>query len=92
MRDDAVGRQGIPFGGCAIVWRRNVAVAVNQIHTVCNRVCAVTIAAPTMKLVFMSVYMPVDDNTNQSRMEFQTVLNEIKSIINFYDDHKFFLW
>ena len=66
MKDCDVGRQGRPYRGCLIVYKRNIAFRVNQIATTSSRVCAATLIKDNVKILILSVYMPVDDNSNAS--------------------------
>ena len=70
--------QGRPYGGCAILWKRNLDCVCVPIKFTSNRVCAVSITMNNVTLLIVNVYMPCDSLsvTEQSR-EFQNILDEI---------------
>ena len=69
---------GRPYGGTAIVWRRNLKYDVNIIKTCSNRLCAVKIDIDGVKLLVFTVYMPVDNGSNIHA--YQDVLAEVAAI------------
>ena len=86
MNDCDVGRQGRPHGGCLIIYKRNIAFTVNQITTTSSRLCAATFVNDSCKLLILSVYMPIDDNSNSSALEYGYILNEIYGLLEIYND------
>ena len=88
MCETEVGRQGRPYGGCMIIWKRSLTVPVYQINTLCNRVCAATINSDTINLLIINVYMPVDDGSLNSFNIFNDVINEINRLTQQYNDFK----
>ena len=77
MADDDVGRVGRPYGGCAIVWHGDLALSCRPVPTTSKRVCAVTAEAPGRAMLWLTVYMPVNDNTNTSYNNYGEVLAEV---------------
>ena len=60
MDEANIGRVGRPYGGCAIVWNKKLALAFAPIVTSSPRVCAVTVTSQNINLIVISVYMPTD--------------------------------
>ena len=83
MDEADIGRVGRPFGGCAIVWHRDLALTVTPVVTNSPRICAVIITSGHTSILVMSLYMPTDDDINF--VAYGEVLHEISSIINTYD-------
>ena len=84
-----ISRLGRPFGGCLIMWNKSLKVNVKSIPTTSNRICALEINNKKgIKLIIISIYMPVNDNSATSILTFGDTLSEVSSIINTYDEHK----
>ena len=49
---------GIPFGGCAIIWRQSLDAGVTPIVTVFKRVYAVKIQISEHRILLFNVYVP----------------------------------
>ena len=81
--DPAALRRGRDYGGTAVVWRSELSLKVTPLDTASPRLCAVTMESGTVKLLVMSVYMPVDEAQNQN--EFNDVIDDINSILNEYE-------
>ena len=80
-----VHRQGRPFGGCAVLWKKNLALAINPINTTSPRICAVEIKSEQIKLILITVYMPNDNDLNNNIDLYGDVLSEISSVICNYE-------
>ena len=91
MDDSDVGRVGRPYGGCAILWHRELAIAFRPINTTSPRICAVSAKAKDVNVVLINVYMPIDDNTDVNFDTFGDVLAELSTIINVYEGYDFIL-
>ena len=87
MRDDDVGRMGRPYGGCAIVWHSSLALTCRPVATTSPRLCAVTAEGAGRSMLWVSVYMPNDDNTHSSYEIYGDVLSELSGIIQTYEDY-----
>ena len=83
MDEADIGRVGRPFGGCAIVWHRDLALTVTPVVTTSPRICAVIITSGHTSILVMSLYMPTDDDNNF--VAYGEVLHEVSSIISTYD-------
>jgi len=66
---------GRPYGGCAIVWRKDIKAVFSVVKTVCRRVCSVLIDN-IQKLLCPNVYMPYADN-DVAEAEFNNINNNI---------------
>ena len=86
MSDDDVGRLGRPFGGCAIVWNKNLPIHVTPILTSSNRLCAISITTPQNSFLIFSIYMPVHNGSQVTCNEFRDVLIEVSSLVRAHDD------
>ena len=58
---------------------------VTPVDTASPRLCAVLIETDSMKLLVMSIYMPVDEHIND--IEYDDILNDVNSIYMQYDDY-----
>ena len=88
MSDTDVGRVGRPYGGCAIVWHNSLALSCRPVATSSKRLCAVTAEAQGRAMLWVCVYMPVDDNSNASYAEYGDVLAEMSALLAQHDDHQ----
>ena len=88
MKDDDIDRQGRAFGGCAIIWKRSMTSPILPVETLTSRVCAVALKNNNDNFLFLSVYMPVDNNTLSSVNEFNVVLVEISRLLKEYEGFK----
>ena len=86
MNSNKIASAGRPFGGLMILYKRSLALPISQINTNSTRICAATIVKDSCKILLMSIYMPCDDNTNDSASQYLDVLSEITAILNIYDD------
>ena len=89
MDSSDVIRTGRPYGGCAILWHGNLALSIIPIETRSERICAVLIKSENVSLVLCNVYMPGDNNTQESFGIFGDVLFEILTIFDLYRGHDF---
>ena len=71
---------GRPFGGCAILWRKELCADVRVIDTGSRRVCAITCISDSYKLLFINVYMPFE-NGDANIEEFCLQLSVIENIL-----------
>ena len=86
MDESDVGRVGRPYGGCAVVWHRDLALSLHPIATRSPRICAVSTNSGTSKILIVSVYMPTDDNTDSNYEIYGDVLYELASLVAIHDD------
>ena len=54
--------KGRPYGGCAILWKRDVCVKVTAVPTNSLCICAARVDIDDVNLLFINVYMPYEDN------------------------------
>ena len=85
MDEAEIGRKGRPFGGCAVLWHKNLALTITSISTTSNRICAVNVKYEQIRFILITVYMPNDDNSDSSYSMYGDVLSEISSIIRDYE-------
>ena len=85
MDETVLGRKGRPFGGCSILWHKNLSLSVSPITTTSNRICAVEFKSDKTKLMLINVYMPNDDNSDTNYDIYGDVLSQISSIICDYE-------
>lgn len=72
--------RGRPFGGVAILWRKNVFSAVTAVPCASDRIVAVKVSVAECSFLVFSVYMPTDDQAHL--VEFTHCLSEINAIID----------
>jgi hypothetical protein len=72
---------GRPYGGCAILWRSNLAATINVISTNSKRVCAIRVSTDTIRLLIINVYMPYE-NAGDSTTIFIDQLSVIAGVID----------
>ena len=75
--------QGRPFGGCAILWRKELRTDVRVIDTGSRRVCAISCISDCYKLLFINVYMPFEDGDDNIE-EFYSQLSVIENILELH--------
>ena len=78
-------RQGRGYGGTAVVWHNNLKAKVTPLTTSSPRICALLFESTDMRLLVMSVYMPIDENVYMH--EFNDILDDINSLYAQYDDY-----
>ena len=85
---------GRPHGGCAIMWKSNLACDVVPINACSKRLCCVKLVLQpsNVSVLLCSVYMPCDTQYNQANLnEFNEVLEEMSFLAIAYDsDHLVF--
>ena len=86
MDESKVRRVGRPYGGCAILWHRNLALTITPVKSMSARICSVQVKSNLFSLVIINVYMPCDDNKDNNVCMYGDVLSEISSIISLYED------
>ena len=71
---------GRPFGGCAIVWRKNLDAHMTVVDTGSRRLCALRLCSNSAKFLLVNVYMPYEDvSHNATRTEeFISLLSAIE--------------
>ena len=85
MDEAEIGRKGRPFGGCAVIWHKNLALSVTPINTNSSRICAVNVKYEQFQFMLITVYMPNDDNSVSSYDIYGDILAEMSSIICDYE-------
>ena len=72
-----------PYGGCAILWRRDIRANVQTVTTDRRRVAALRVGI--VKLLFVNVYLPYEDSeANLDDCNFQ--LSVVNSVIKQHQD------
>ncbi|XP_061729061.1 uncharacterized protein LOC133533986 [Cydia pomonella] len=71
---------GRPYGGVAILWRKNVFQCASVIRTVSTRIVAVKLGLQDRSILVFSVYMPV--NATDNLPIFTKCLSEIHAILD----------
>ena len=75
MDEANVSRMGRPYGGVAILWNKGLKLAFVPIVTNSLRLCAVNVKTNTFNIILINVYMPVDDNLEDSFNEYGDILS-----------------
>jgi len=76
---------GRPYGGCAILWRKNLSLTATSVVTTSRRICAVLFKGIGISFVCLCVYMPYESDSS-SVDEFQFQLSTVDTIISQYPD------
>ena len=71
---------GRPYGGCAILWRRNLNARISYIDSGSRRVCAVRCSFDFGSLLLINAYMPYEQG-DMSSAEFSLQLSTIDYLI-----------
>ena len=82
---------GRPYGGAATIWDKNINKYIQNIDIESKRVAAVLFTNATVKLLFITVYMPCDTGVcdiNRAAEDFYDVLTEISRIVQMYDEYE----
>ena len=74
--------EGRPYGGCGIIWRRNLNFRVLPISTSSSRLCCSVLELNSIKILAACAYMPCDCSFNNSSNidEFCSVLEELSRV------------
>ena len=86
MDDADVSRVGRPYGGVSILWKKELKLTFVPIETNSDRICATHVNNSDCKFIIINVYMPNDDETEESFNMYGDILSEISSIINIHDE------
>ena len=81
MTKAEIGRKGRPFGGCAVIWHKNLTLSVTPVNTISSRICAVNVKYEQLQFMLITVYMPNDDNSVSNYDIYGDILAEISSLI-----------
>lgn len=76
--------QGRPYGGVAILWRKNLFKSVSVIQCNSVRICAIETAIDHSSVLLINVYMPTDSYSKKGEsnlVEFTDCMGEISAII-----------
>jgi hypothetical protein len=76
---------GRPYGGCMIMWHRELDLNFSLLETDSRRVCAMTCTNDQVKILFINVYMPYEEDSN-SEDDFCLQLSIMEDLIERYSD------
>ena len=76
MNEQDLDRKSRPFGGTMIMYKLSSALPVSPVQTNSKIMCAASIVTEYFKMLLVSIYMPCDDNSNESPSEYIDILNE----------------
>ena len=69
---------GRPYGGCAILWKRELGVTVTPVPSNSKRLCCSIVQCENFSFLLACVYMPCDTNASlQSANDFSNILCDI---------------
>ena len=88
MDESDVSRKGRPKGGVAILWQKDLKLTFIPIVTNSKRLCALNVKSDSFNIMLINVYMPNDDDTDDSYFMYGDILSEISSLFNSYEDCK----
>ena len=84
MDESNITRVGRPYGGLAILWKNNLALSITPIKTNSSRLCAVNVKSDKINIIIFNIYMPCDNNSDESFDIFGDVLFDLLSILDTY--------
>jgi hypothetical protein len=79
--DDTSLVAGRPYGGVAIMWRKDIKWFVTPVDTKSKRICSIVVDLQCYKLLLIAVYMPVDDGVTNLQ-EYLDTLNQVSNVMN----------
>ena len=82
--DTSVLLQGIPHGGCIVIYPDGLGGGAKYIKTVSTRLCALSNIFNDIIIYFFCVYMPCDNSDVNSITDYENVLSEISSLCSQY--------
>ena len=71
---------GRPYGGCAILWRKDIPFNITPVYTGSKRLCAVKLTGINTNILLFNVYMPCDTLSNSE--EYESVLSDVNDTAN----------
>ena len=83
MNDNEI-RSGRPYGGCAIVYNKQIKCTVTPIDVDNKRCVAAIMTTSDCVILLVTVYMPCDCNTGSQDSVYNDILHDINLIINRY--------
>lgn len=73
--------QGRGYGGCAILWNKQLNCQITPVELKSNRIAAVKLIIDKLPMLLFSVYMPCDTENDLANMEaYDAVLSEISDV------------
>ena len=89
MDESNIGHAGRPFGGCAIIWHKDLALSIIPVDTTSPKLCAVVIKSDSLNIIMCNVYMPCDDNTDENYEKYGDILYEMLTLFEVYRGYDF---
>ena len=83
--DASIHLIGQPYGGCVILWHKNIGGTVTPINTNSKRLCAVIYKYHGGMILIMNVYMPPDAGLYSINDDYKEVLDEVAAILTCHD-------
>ena len=78
---------GRPYGGCSIVWHKNLNCHVVPLEIFCKRCCGMIITINDIKMLLFNVYMPCDTESDIANIEeYNSILDHITGICSINTD------
>ena len=91
MDESNIGHVGRPFGGCAIIWHKDLALSIIPVDTTSPKLCAVVIKSDRLNTLMCNVYMPCDNNTDDNYEIYGDILYEILTLFEVYRGYDFII-
>ena len=81
--------QGRPYGGVAILWRKDIAQYVKVIRNIkCTRICAVELETENRPMILVNTYFPVDNRRkNHVDEDFLSCMDAVEQLMENYPHH-----
>ena len=85
--EPAIPLVGRPFGGCCILWQKDLVGTVTPIPCDHKRMCCVLHDTGKVRLLIICVYMPCDDTSLDSAATYAEMISKLSEISQKYDVH-----
>ena len=89
--DSTIPLVGRPFGGCCILWQKDLVGTVTPIPCDHKRMCGVLYDTGKVRLLIICVYMPCDDTSSDSAATYVEVISKLTEIRQRYDVRSFII-
>ena len=74
---------GRPYGGCAVLWNKNMKASVTPVDTHSKRICAVKLLIDNFSVLICSVYMPNDSSLRNE--DYKSTCSELSAVLRSVD-------
>ena len=76
--NSSVMLEGRPYGGCAILWKKNINIKIKHVEVESKRICALKISLPDRDVLLINAYMPYD--SPEKEIVYQETIIQIEEV------------